>query len=200
MASPLPSARVRPQGRWPGSIVLNSRVWLPTKDSFVRNFRQARRSHPRPRAVLLAHKAGVNAIAFAPDDETLASASAERTVILWDAAAHRPVGPPLAGHPNWVSKVAFSPDGKTRASGCADRRPDLATVEGGARVPGPVSAGPGGRARDRAPSTLGADAPSWRYPPGVREPGAQRTREREMSAAEADGRRSTGEARRRAEA
>ena len=47
----------------------------------------ARRSHPRPRAVLLAHKAGVNATVFAPDDKTLASASADRTVILWDLAA-----------------------------------------------------------------------------------------------------------------
>ena len=149
---------------------------------------------------MLAHKAGVNAIAFAPDDETLASASAERTVILWDAAAHRPVGPPLAGHQNCVSSVAFSPDGKSLASGSADRRRDMATVKAGARGPRPVSAEPGGRARDRAPSTLRAAAPSWRYLPGVREPGAQRTREREMSAAEANGRRSTGQARRWAEA
>jgi WD40 repeat protein len=88
---------------------------------FRQELSQARRSHPRPRAVLLAHKAGVNAIAFASDGKTLASASADRTVILWDVAAHRPVGPPLAGHQNWVSSVAFSPDGKTLASGSADR-------------------------------------------------------------------------------
>jgi len=36
---------------------------------------------------LLAHKAGVNATVFAPDDKTLASASSDRTVILWDLAA-----------------------------------------------------------------------------------------------------------------
>ncbi len=62
------------------------------KGSFVRNLRQARRSHPRPRAVLLAHTAGVNAIAFAPNGKTLASASADPTVIPWDVAAHRPTG------------------------------------------------------------------------------------------------------------
>src|SRR5258707_722565 len=81
----------------------------------------ARRSHPRPRAVLLAHKAGVNAIAFAPDGKTLAWASADRPVILWAVATRRPLGSPLSGHADWVVGVAFAPDGKTLASASADR-------------------------------------------------------------------------------
>src|SRR5436853_83300 len=81
----------------------------------------ARRSYPRPRAVLLAHKAGVNAIAFAPDGKTLASASADRSISLWDVASHRPLGSPLSGHADWVVSVAFAPDGRTLASASADR-------------------------------------------------------------------------------
>ena len=63
----------------------------------------------------------VYALAFAPDGRTLASGSNDRTIILWDVAAGRPLGPPLSGHRNWVTSVAFSPDGKILASGSADR-------------------------------------------------------------------------------
>src|SRR5207244_11672400 len=77
----------------------------------------ARRSHPRPRAVLLAHKSGVNAIAFAPDGKTLASGGADGSIILWDVAAREPLAAVLAGPKQGVSSVAFSPAGTILASG-----------------------------------------------------------------------------------
>src|SRR5207245_10665635 len=69
----------------------------------------ARRSHPRPRAVLLAHKSGVNAIAFAPDGKTLASGGADGSIILWDVAAREPLAAALAAPTPRADSLAFSP-------------------------------------------------------------------------------------------
>ncbi|MFI6352589.1 NACHT and WD repeat domain-containing protein [Streptomyces sp. NPDC050743] len=68
---------------------------------------------------LSGHSGAVYLTSFSPDGRTLATASYDRTVRLWNVAdpAHpKPLGKPLTGHTSWVSSAVFSPDGRTLAS------------------------------------------------------------------------------------
>ena len=74
-----------------------------------------------PYTSLEGHTSRVTKIVFSSDGETLASASEDRTIRLWDVAigTHRHT---LTGHNSHIYSVAFSPDGLTLASGSENGR------------------------------------------------------------------------------
>ena len=65
------------------------------------------------------HTGEINAVAFSPDGQLLASASQDCTVRLWNPATGEQLQK-LEGHTAGVSAVAFSPDGQLLASASLD--------------------------------------------------------------------------------
>ena len=70
----------------------------------------------------------VEDVAFSPDGKTLAMASYEGNVQLWDVATGKLLET-LKGHSSAVQAVVFSPDGRTLASGSTDQTVRLWNVE-----------------------------------------------------------------------
>jgi WD40 repeat protein len=81
-------------------------------------------------STLKGHTAGVTAVAFSPDSGTLASASMDKTIKLWNVRTGE-LQKTLTGHSEAVSCIAFSPDGKTLASGSHDSDVRLWNVDTG---------------------------------------------------------------------
>jgi WD40 repeat protein len=114
-----------------------------------------------PPTTLPGHRSGVLSLAFAPDGQTLASASGDHTVKLWDLSRHRERAT-LEGHTGAIFAVAFAPDGQTLATGSIDQTArlwDAATGEARATLrahTGPVLA-VAFAPRGRILATAGAD-------------------------------------------
>ncbi|WP_208821555.1 AAA-like domain-containing protein [Tolypothrix sp. PCC 7910] len=65
------------------------------------------------------HSNSVISVIFSPDGKTLASASDDGTIKLWNRDTGKKIST-LIGHSNAVNSVVFSPDGKTLASASRD--------------------------------------------------------------------------------
>jgi WD40 repeat protein len=70
---------------------------------------------------LTGHSGPVWGVAFSPDGKLLATASADKTVRLWEVETRQPLGQPLYGHADRVDGVAFSPNGKLLATASNDK-------------------------------------------------------------------------------
>lgn len=76
------------------------------------------------------HSQDVISMAFSPDGKILASASIDRTIVLWRLSSGKAMRT-LEGHDNAVSDVVFSPDGQLLASASWDTKVHLWQVESG---------------------------------------------------------------------
>jgi WD40 repeat protein len=75
---------------------------------------------PKLRATLQGHTELLSSVAYSLDGKTLASASVDGTIKLWDVQVGKKRAT-LKGHTKYVSSVAYSPDSKTLASGSLDQ-------------------------------------------------------------------------------
>ncbi|GIV17402.1 MAG: hypothetical protein KatS3mg022_2837 [Armatimonadota bacterium] len=74
-------------------------------------------------SVIPAHDNRVNAVAFSPDGNLLASGSDDKTVKVWQISQSGraySLRYTLQGHTSWINAVAFSPDGSLLASASRD--------------------------------------------------------------------------------
>jgi WD40 repeat protein len=72
---------------------------------------------PQLRFIIAGHSDKVSGVAVSPDGKTVASASSDGTIGLWDTAAGKASHAPLKSTEGGFESVAFSPDGKYLATG-----------------------------------------------------------------------------------
>ncbi|KAL2756844.1 hypothetical protein ACRALDRAFT_2026829 [Sodiomyces alcalophilus JCM 7366] len=82
--------------------------------------RQPVRPDYHPHMTLSGHRQAVSQVRISPDGRWIASASADGTVKIWDAATGEHMDT-LVGHMAGISCVAWSPDGGTLATGSDDK-------------------------------------------------------------------------------
>ncbi|MFN6445887.1 MAG: eIF2A-related protein [Nostoc sp. DedSLP05] len=78
---------------------------------------------------LTAHTSAVTSVVFSPDGKTIATASNDTTIKLWDLKGKELTKSPL-NHSAGVTSVVFSPDGKTLASVSKDKTVKLWDLKG----------------------------------------------------------------------
>jgi WD40 repeat protein len=79
------------------------------------------------------HKDAIFAVAISPDGKTIASASYDKLIKLWDVATGQE-SKTLKDHTDAIYALDFSPDGRFLISGAADRTVKLWHVESGERL------------------------------------------------------------------
>lgn len=112
-------------------IYLSGLAFAPTASGFyhidqkmfrglVRIQRSCQSKWPDIVHIMSGHRQAVTSVAFSPDGVYAASASVDRSVMLWDVQAGLSTGVPMKGHADAVTSVSFSPDGRYIASGSRD--------------------------------------------------------------------------------
>ncbi len=89
--------------------------------------------------ILTGHTNAVTCVSITPDGKKAVSASADKTVRVWDLENGQPIGAPLAGHTEGVTVVSITPDGRKAISGSADNTLRVWDLGTGQQIHGPLA-------------------------------------------------------------
>ncbi|MCV6639660.1 caspase family protein, partial [Candidatus Albibeggiatoa sp. nov. NOAA] len=137
LAAQLPNVS---NGYYEHALLLAVQIFKDKDSTTTRsNLLRILQSQQQRKQFLYGHSSSVNGVAFSPDGKTLASASEDNTIRLWEVTTGQALGQPLSGHSSSVTSVTFSPDGKILASASGDNTIRLWEVATGQALDEPLS-------------------------------------------------------------
>ncbi|CAE6532542.1 unnamed protein product [Rhizoctonia solani] len=92
----------------------------------------------QPTVAYEGHKDVVSSVTFSPDSKSIASASWDKTIRIWDTHSLAPIGEPLEGHADLIYSASYSPLGNVVASGSWDHTIRLWDAATGQRIGEPL--------------------------------------------------------------
>jgi WD40 repeat protein len=111
-----------------------SLFFLTAKSDFVSGVQASELAPGKPELVMqTGHNLTVSAVAFSPDNKSVATGSFDNTIKIWETATGRELRV-LSGHSGAVKTLVWSPDGQLLASGGTDLTVKLWNVETGREI------------------------------------------------------------------
>ena len=96
----------------------NSTILLPSEDGLIRIMETKTLTYKN---IIKGHTAAVFHVDYSPDGILIASASADKSIRIWNSQTGNQICKPFLGHTDTIFYVKFSPDGKLLASVSKDR-------------------------------------------------------------------------------